>query len=98
MTIAYRVFGPEAVANLTMGSVIFLSMCQPSNDSPVAKSSVEQGASSPCEERVCPGEVCENSYGVGGRVLRRFRQQTERPLMQGSGTGQLWHLLLGSSL
>lgn len=32
MTMTYWVFGPEVVANLTLGPFIFLSMCQPSND------------------------------------------------------------------
>lgn len=32
MTMTYWVFGPEVVANLTLGPIIFLSMCQPSND------------------------------------------------------------------
>ena len=32
MTLTYWVLGPEAVANLTLGPIIFISMCQPSND------------------------------------------------------------------
>lgn len=32
MSMTSLLFGPEVVANPTFGSVIFLSMCQPSND------------------------------------------------------------------
>lgn len=31
MTMTYWVFGPEVVASFTLGPIIFLSMCQPSN-------------------------------------------------------------------
>lgn len=37
MTVTYWGFGPGAVANMTFGPIILLSMCQPSNDFPVPR-------------------------------------------------------------
>lgn len=94
-------FGPEVVANMTLGPIIFLSMCQPSNylSVPSAQWSEETlvsvwGGRDGRRER----EVWKNSEGGGCRVLRHFLEQTEKLLTRVEVSGRLWHLLPSSSL